>query len=149
MRYRIQKVSKIIKYSLFFSLIYVLILPLHFFKPISDYYGFSLFIFTYLAGKFYYDEWALNFFYFYLLTIILPAVNFISSFSYSNTWVYKVNKYFMFLMLIGICIVNYRWVGESVIIPLLFINPTFVIIPFILQIIFYFSWYRKKFIHFN
>ena len=149
MRYRIQKVSKIIRLSLFCSLIYILILPLHFFKPISGYYGFSFFIFTYLAGTFYFDEWAVNFFYFYLLVIIIPAVNFTSSLSYSNTWVYKFNKYFMFLMLIGISIVNYRWVGESVIIPLLFINPTFVVIPCILQIIFYFTWYKKNYIRLN
>ena len=86
---------------------------------------------------------AFNFFYFYLLLKIIPAVNFISSLYYSNTWVYKFNKYFMFLMLIGISIINYRWVGGSVIIPLFFINPTFVVIPCIIQIIFYFTWFKK------
>ena len=135
LRYRIQQVHKIIRYSMFGFLLYSLICPLHIFKPVYGEIGFPFFVFTYIDGYVSYDEWACHFFFFYLMTIIFPATLYISTLPYKKSFAHYVNLIDVFVWWAGINVANYRWVGESVIVPFLFLNPTYVIIPFCIQII--------------
>ena len=67
-----------------------------------------------------YDEWAVHMTYFYILVILLPIIVHVSGLEYKNrSVVYIMNKTLMIMLLFGICIVNYRWVGEAVVWPLL------------------------------
>ena len=146
-RKRILNLPKPIRYTLFGLLLYPLIFPNHFFKPIHGLNGYSFLCFVNIGGYIFYDEWALHMTYFYILTILFPHVIFVSGSKFKNkSWVYLCNQILMYTLLAGICIVNYRWVGEAVVWPLLFVNPTFIVIPIIMQILIYFFIYnpRKK-----
>ena len=128
-----------LRYTIFFFLLYPLVLPNHFFKPIHGMYGYSFLCFVNIGGHIMYDEWAVHMTYFYILVILLPIIVHVSGLEYKNrSVVYIMNKTLMIMLLFGICIVNYRWVGEAVVWPLLFLNPTFVVIPAILQVVLYF-----------
>ena len=61
-------------------------------------------------------------------------MNYTSTLKYKDTWVHKFNIYLMYILLFVVSIVvNIRWVGESVIIPFLILNPVYVIFPLIIQ----------------
>ena len=127
-----------LRYTIFFFLLYPLALPNHFFKPIHGMYGYSFLCFIYIGGYIMYDEWAVHMTYFYILVIMIPIIIHVTGLEYKNrSLVYLMNKTLMIMLLFGICIVNYRWVGEAVVWPLLFLNPTFVVIPAILQVMLY------------
>ncbi|OHT14066.1 hypothetical protein TRFO_15572 [Tritrichomonas foetus] len=146
LRLRIQKLPKSIRYSMFFFLHYPLIFPIHFFKPIYGLHGWSFLCFIVIGKTIFYDEWALHMTIFFMLTIMIPATLLISSSKLflMNHWIFKLNAFVSASLLIGISVVNYRWVGESVTVPNLFLNPTFVIIPAALYMSFYFILFRDK-----
>ena len=50
----------------------------------------------------------------------------------------------VYIFLIAANVVNYRWVGESSIIPFLILNPIYVIIPGIIQYILYKHTHKKE-----
>ena len=101
-------------------------------------YGYSFLCFVNIGGYIMYDEWAVHMTYFYILVIMIPIIIHVTGLEYKNrSLVYLMNKTLMIMLLFGICIVNYRWVGEAVVWPLLFLNPTFVVIPAILQVMLY------------
>ena len=138
MRYRIQESSKLLRTYLFIFLLLILIIPMHFFKPINNKLGFSFIFYIYIGGKFQYDRWCVQFVYIYIFGIIFPAMNYTSTLKYKDTWVHKFNIYFMYILLFAVSIVvNIRWVGESVIIPFLILNPIYVIFPLIIQYLFF------------
>ena len=125
-------------------LLYPIIFPLHIFKPIYGKIGFPFFVFTYIDGTITYDEWACHFFFFYLIYLIFPATLYISTLPYKKTFAHYINFFDIFVGIVGLNVVNYRWVGEAVIIPFLFLNPTYVIIPFCIQIIVCMYGYPKQ-----
>ena len=144
-RKRILNIPKPLRYTFFGLLLYPLLLPNHFFKPIHGMNGYSFLCFINIGGYIFYDEWAVHMSYFYVLVVLFPHVIFASSAPFKNkTWVYKFNQIMMYSLLFGICFVNYRWVGEAVVWPLLFVNPTFVVIPAIMQILLYLFIYKKR-----
>ena len=71
--------------------------------------------------------------------IIFPDLNYISFLNYKNTWVHKKKIFnIYFWMFVYAIVVNLRYVGESIIIPLLFINLIYVLF-LELFMIFYFK----------
>ena len=133
LRKRILELPKQIRYMFFGLLLYRLVFPHHFFKPIHGMNGYSFLCFINIGGYIFYDEWAVHMTYFYISVVLLSHVIFISGSKFKNkTWVYRINQLLMYSLLFGICIVNYKWVGEAVIWPLLFVNPTFIIIPIVM-----------------
>ena len=139
-RYRVICLPKSIRYLFLFSLIYPLIFPIHIFKPIHGLHGWSFSCFTLIGTTVYYDEWALQMTMFFYLVVLAPSVLLAGSSKlyFLKHWIYKLHIIISIITCIGINVVNYRWVGESVTIPNLFINPTFVIFPTILYISIYF-----------
>ena len=145
LRKRMLNSPKLLRYFLFGVLFYPLILPNHFFSPINGMHGYSFLCFINIGGKILYDEWALFMTYFFYLVIMIPSTLFVSGISYQNhSCIYSFNQILMYILLFGICVVNFRWVGESVAWPLLCVNPTFVVIPLAIQIMIVLLVYRKK-----
>ena len=140
LRARILCLPHSIRYLLFFSLLYPFCLPLHIFKPIYGLHGWSFACFIVISDNIYFDEWAYFMTLFYYCCVVAPAAILVSSYKLYliNHWMFKFNLIFSIFTFIGLCYVNYRWVGESVITTNLFLNPTFVIIPVILYMTIYF-----------
>lgn len=145
-RTRIAEFPKKIRIFMFLILLYPLIMPHHFFKPIHGTYGYSFLCFVVIGNNILYDEWALHFTYFYLLLFIMPTTMVLSSFKYMHkSWVFNFSMTLAILLLIGSQVVNYRWIGESVVIPLLFLNPSFVIVPLSMYTFLYYNiWYKQR-----
>ena len=136
---RIHELSRVVRYSLFAAVLYSILGPNHFFKEIHGHIGWSFACFVYIAGYILFDEWAIHMSYFYLLCVVTTVMWYASSIKFiGKTWMFYVNWGFSLLMWAGVQIVNYRWCGESVIVPNLFVSPTFIIIPLVLQIVVYF-----------
>ncbi|KAK8897894.1 Transmembrane protein 62 [Tritrichomonas musculus] len=146
LRRRIQQLPDMIRYLLFAFLLYPLFLPNHFFKPIYGFHGCSFLCFIIINKTILYDEWALHMTLFYLLGVIIPSTILASSFQLfkSNHPIFYFNAFFAFAMFCGINVVNYRWTGESVIVPNLFFNPTFVIIPTIIYTTLFLRLFYRK-----
>ena len=144
-RTRIAEYPKKIRTVMFLFLLYPLVLPHHFFKPIHGTYGYSFLCFVVIGNNILYDEWALHFTYFYLLLFMMPSTMVLSSFKYIHkSWVYYFNLTLAILLLLGSQVVNYRWIGESVVIPLLFLNPSFVIVPLAMYSFLYYNLFYKQ-----
>ena len=122
---------------LFFFLIYPLILPFHFFEAIKGYVGYSFFCFYLIKDKIIYEEWAIFFNAFYFWFILSPISITVSGFKFKQSCFYKFHFILLYLFFAGICIINFRFAGESVKLLLLFFHPCFVIIPIILNIFMY------------
>ena len=143
---RVQQLPKSIRYILLAAVLYPLCGPNHIFKAIHGHIGYSFAGFVVIAGTILYDEWAVHMTYFYIMTILIPVIFYASSAKFiGKSWVFYFNWGFSLLMWGLVQITNYRWCGESVIVPNLFLNPTFVIIPLILQICVYCIVVRKSF----
>lgn len=138
MRQRVQSLPKTMRQLLLFAVVYPVILPLHFFKPICGMFGFAWLCFVVIGKSVLFDEWALHMTFFYEVVVVLPFVAAVSCWPiHGMTPVFKGSYALAILLHIGICIVNYRWVGESVTVPNLFLNPSFVIVPLALHVVFY------------
>lgn len=146
LRKRILILPDMIRYLLFAFLLYPLFLPNHFFKPIYGLHGCSFLCFILIGNTIFYDEWALHMTLFYLIGVMIPATVLASSFQLfeSKNPLFYFNVFLAAFAFFGVNIVNYRWAGESVIIPNMFINPTFVIIPLILYTTLYLKLFYKK-----
>ncbi|KAH0788514.1 Ser/Thr protein phosphatase [Histomonas meleagridis] len=145
-RTRMLKLPKLFRYVLFAFMFYPFVLPHHLFKPIFGLYGYSFLCFIVIGKKIMFDNWAVHMTLFYYVLIICPFVFYVSSLKlrYKCEWIYKWNRFLCFLLLFGVCVINYRWVGESVIIPLLFVNPSFVLVPICLHSAFYLIVIKNK-----
>ena len=142
LRYRVHEYPKKIRYMMLFFVLYPLFLPNHIFKPIFGKIGYSFLCFINLNHTLLYDEWSVHMSFFYLILFVGPAtVLYANKKYYQRSWVYTVNLIVSGLLWIGAQVVNYRWVGEAVVVPLLFVNPTFIICPAII--------YGVYFTHFN
>ena len=75
-RYRILKSPKYLRKMLFICFLLILFIPMHFYQPIGNLYGFSFLFYTYLGGSIKYDRWCLQFNQVYLTAIILPIIFF-------------------------------------------------------------------------
>ena len=128
---------------LFFFLIYALLCPFHFFEPIDGYVGFSFFCFLFIKDNVYFDEWSGYFIIFFCAGILYPSALVISSYKFQSSKVFYFNFIFLYITFIGICIVNFRFAGESLRIILLIFHPNFVIIPIVLNILIYYTLCKK------
>jgi hypothetical protein len=134
-RTRLRALPRSLRLWLFGLLLWPLILPMHFFKPIHGVHGWSFLCFVLVGKHILYDEWAVHMCVFYLFLVIVPGVQFASSIALLESR--PPLFYFIWVKTLvwwgGLCMINYRWVGESVVWPLLFVNPTFVLVPFFIQ----------------
>jgi hypothetical protein len=137
-RTRILSAPKPLRISLFIALLWPLVLPHHFFRPFCGLNGYSFLCFLVLGGKVLFDEWGLHMTIFYLILVIWPAALSVSAASLKGRsgffWVSWVFVLFCFAVL---SVLNWRFVGESIDWPLLFVNPSFVIVPVAIQIVFW------------
>ena len=72
----------------------------------------------------------------FFLMVIMPA-SFLASTSklyYKKHWIFFVNLVICIVFLIGLTVLNMRFTGEAAVVPNLFLNPTFVIIPAFLYV---------------
>lgn len=142
-RTRLLKLPKFPRYFLLALLLYPTCLPLHFFKPIHGLYGYSFLCFIVIGKHIMYDEWAIHMTFFYNVLVIMPNVILASTKKLQHkSFLFYVNYFFSILWFVGVNVINYRWVGESVVAPLLFVNPTFVVIPILIHIVFYFTLFK-------
>ena len=145
LNYRINiNVHIIFRFILLFLLFYTIILPFHFFEPIEGHIGYSFLCYIYINDNVLFEEWAIFFNLFYYWGVISPSAIVLSSFRFHHSCVFYFNLIFLYITFIGICIVNFRWAGESVKTGLLFIHPCFIIIPIILNILIYISLFKYK-----
>ena len=79
---------------------------------------------------------------FYNWGVIYPCAIVVSGFKFKGSWVYTFNFILLYFAFVCICAINIRWAGESVKILLLFFHPCYVIIPIILNILIYISFYK-------
>ena len=79
---------------------------------------------------------------FYLGLIISPMTIIVSGFKFNHIFIYIFHFIFLYACFGGACHINYRFAGESINFFQLFIHPSFVIIPIILNVLMYFSLYR-------
>lgn len=144
---RISRLPNSIRYMLFFFLFYPLFFPQNFFKNIYGIHGCPILCFIIIGNNVFYDEWAIHMTMFFFLLVLMPAVFILSSVKlyYQRHWIFYINCCIDVVFLIGVSVINMRFVGESDIVPNLFINPTFVIIPIIIHL----SGYLKIFINEN
>ena len=143
LNYRINtNLHLIFRIILLVLLFYSLILPFHFFEPIEGHTGYSFFCYIYINDNVIFEEWAIFFNLFYYWGVISPSALVLSSFRFKKSCIFYFNFAFLYITFLGICIINFRWAGESVKAGLLFIHPCFVIIPIILNIIIYVSLYK-------
>lgn len=144
-RERGKSLPNIVRIIMFLSVIYPIFLPIHFYKPIHGNFGFTLFIFCIIGKSYAFDEWALQLTMFYYLLICMPNTIFITSNKYrGQTWVWYLNLTFVISLIIGGWVVNYRWIGEAVTIPNLFLNPAMVLAPLFIHFIFYKYIFKNK-----
>ena len=128
---------------LFFFLIYALVCPFHYVEPIDGYVGFTFFCFIFIKDNIYFDEWSGYFIIFFCAGILYPSALVISSFKFQSSKVFYFNFIFLYIAFIGICIVNFRFAGESLRIILLIFHQNFIIIPIVLNILIYYTLCKK------
>ena len=143
LRQRVKNLPKYIKNMMLFFVLYPLFMPNHIFKPIYGHFGYSFMCFVNIGGHLLYDEWAIHMSFFYLALFPTPAtILFANTKFFKRSWAYWVSLAISIITCTGSQIINYRWIGEAVVVPLLFLNPTFVICPLIMYSV-YFNYFRK------
>ena len=142
LRLRLQtsfQIRPIIRFTLFISLIYPLILPLHFMQSINGKIGYVFFIFVVLDGKAYYEHWALQLLWIYYGTTLLSFILFASGKKYykrNNIVFIVMNSIFCLLLIIGSLYINFRVVAQSLSLGYLFFSTAFIYVFLILLILF-------------
>jgi hypothetical protein len=144
-RTRILALPKSVRLVLFGSLLWPVFLPLHFFKPIYGRYGWAFFCFIVIGRAVLFDDWAVHMSMFYLLLVVVPGVQVATAASVRES---RPNLFYFICLkslvwFAGLSLINYRWVGESVVWPLLFVNPSYVLIPLFLYVFLYLKVFRK------
>ena len=143
MRQRVQQLPSRMRQLLLFAVVYPLFLPLHFFKPICGMFGFAWLCFIFIGKSMLFDEWALHMTFFYEVVVVMPFLIAMSCWPlHRKTFVFKINYAIAIVLHIGICIINYRWVGESVTVVNLFLNPSFTMMPIALHLTFYYICFK-------
>ena len=142
LRLRLQtsfQIKSIIRFALFISLIYPLILPLHFMQNINGKIGYIFFAFVVLDGKAYYEHWALQLLWIYYGTTLLSFILFASGkkfYKRNNIVFIVINSIFCLLLIIGSLYINFRVVAQSISLGYLFFSTAFIFIFVVLLIIF-------------
>ena len=142
LRLRLQtsfQIRPIIRFTLFISLIYPLILPLHFMQSINGKIGYVFFIFVVLDGKAYYEHWALQLLWIYYGTTLLSFILFASGkkfYKRNNIVFIVINSIFCLLLIIGSLYINFRVVAQSLSLGYLFFSTAFIYVFLILLILF-------------
>ena len=140
LRYRFQKITNILKYSIIICFIYPLILPIHFMSRFEGIICYTFFIFVVIGNKkIVYESWALQFTLIYYLFIINPWMIFSSGKAYYKNYsriIKIVNSIICILGFIIVLLVNFILINQSLAFVLLFFTTSYIIIPLALLIIF-------------
>ena len=140
LRQRFQTMHKVLKYTIFFALLYPLVLPIHFQSIFNGIICYTFFVFV-VAGskKVMYDNWALHMTFIFYASIIFPYILFASGKKYYE----KKSKIILYLnsilTIIGFCIgfvINFLTIAQSISFGFLFFTTAFIIIWIILFIVF-------------
>lgn len=128
---RMSRLPKSLRVMLFVFLFYPIFFPQNFFKTIFGLHGCPILCFIIIGNEIFYDEWAIHMTMFFLLLILMPAVFILSSAKlyFEKNWIFYLNAFIAAVFFCGASVVNMRFVGESAVVPNLFLNPTLVIIP--------------------
>ena len=138
LRYRVQELPAKIRYMMLFFTLYPLWLPNHIFKPIFGNMGYSFMCFVVIGDQIQYDEWAIQMSFFYLAFFPGASTLLMANTKYfRRSWVYWFCLFWCFCCWFGSQFINWRWIGEAVPVPLLFLNPTFVIAPAIIYFVYF------------
>ena len=143
LRLRLQttpNIKSILRYALFISLIYPLVLPIHFMQSINGKIGYSFFVFLVLDGKADYQHWSLQFTFIYYGTTLLSFILLISGKKYYNkkNWIIVlINVIFFCVLIIVSMIINFRTLAESILFGYLFFSTAYILIFLVLLILFF------------
>lgn len=131
LRLRFQKINKILKYSIFISFLYPLVLPIHFISQFEGKIGYVFFIFYVIGNKVSYEHWALQITFIFYGTIILPFILFASGKNYykhNSKMLLIVNSIIAIGIIISGLIINFLTIGQSLDLVFLFFSTAFIII---------------------
>ena len=143
LRLRLQttpNIKSILRYALFISLIYPLVLPIHFMQSINGKIGYSFFVFLVLDGKADYQHWSLQFTFIYYGTTLLSFILLISGKKYynkKNLIIVLINAIFFCVLIIVSMIINFRTLAESILFGYLFFSTAYILIFLVLLILFF------------
>lgn len=126
---RFHNINKILKITIYFSSIYPLILPLHFFETINGKPGFILNVFVVIGYTIRYNHISLQMTYNYYLLVIYPFVVFLSGIKYYNKQKHiKTINYIMTVILFFLAsIFNFFTMAQSLSLIFLFFSTGYII----------------------
>ena len=140
LRLRFQQISKILKYSIFISFLYPLVLPIHFISQFDGKIGYIFFIFYVIGNnKVSYEHWALQMTFMFYATIILPFILFASGKNYYKKYsknILIINSIITIIVFITGLIINFLTIGQSLDLVFLFFTTAFIIILLINSVLF-------------
>ena len=140
LRLRFQQISKILRYSIFISFLYPLVLPLHFISLFEGKIAYIFFIFYVIGNnKVSYEHWALQNTFIFYSTIILPFILFATGKNYykKNTKnILIINSIITILIIMGGLIINFIVIAQSLDLVFLFFTTAFIIILIVNSILF-------------
>jgi uncharacterized membrane protein YhdT len=137
-RTRVLRAPIALRFSLFVALLWPLAFPHHFFRPFCGLHGYSFLCFVVIGGKVLFDEWALHMTIFYLILVMWPATLAGSAGELrGRSNFFWVACAFVLVCFVALSVLNLRFVGESIDWPFLFLNPSFVLVPLAIQIVFW------------
>ena len=146
LRYRIQSnkdLKNIIRYLLFISFIYPLILPVHFMQSIKGQVGYSFLSFIVLGKNIKYEHWSLQMTFIYYVGTLFPFILFASGKKYynkNNISIIIINSFLCIALFIFSFIINFLTVGQSISFGFLFFSTSFVFV-FIIILIFFIKYF--------
>ena len=148
-RYRLQlnsELNKIIRYSIFISFIYPLILPIHFKQKINGKIGYTFLVFVYLDKKVNYEHWAVQMTLLYYLTILYPFILFASGKKFYNKnisiIILLINSFLSLSLLALSFYIMVYIINQSISLIYLFFSTSFFYIFIILLILFIIYFFR-------
>ena len=148
-RYRLQlnsELNKIIRYSIFISFIYPLILPIHFMQKINGKIGYTFLVFVYLDKNVNYEHWAVQMTLLYYLTILYPFILFASGKKFYNKnisiIILLINSFLSLSLLALSFYIMVYIINQSISLIYLFFSTSFFYIFIILLILFIIYFFR-------
>ena len=111
------KVNKVLRYALFITFIYPLILQLHFMQSINGKVGYSFFVFVFLDNKIRYEHYSVQMTLFYYCLSLFSFVFFASGKKYynKNNLIILMINFFISLALFALSfLINFNTANQSI-----------------------------------
>ena len=139
LRKRYQTTKKIIKFAIFFTFIYPLILPIHFFENINGKFGFVTNAFVIIGSSIKYEHWCIQMIYTFYVSVILPYILYLSSFYYhrQSKMIKYINCSIILIIFLFFFYYHIFWMAQAISFLYLILTSGNVICLIFLSIIIY------------